>query len=371
MTDIDTIGRDRWNMLDNGPSAQLSRPGIAAAGGRDARFLRARGECPVPPSADHVTNPRLIFLREIGKECLKPFLEAVIAANVEGNVNYAHWGSTLVIDEIVELGTPLTIPAHFTLAGVGINGGGRLHFKDLGGQPALRTQDVDSAVLTGYSAIRDLAVEGVGGGVDAGGLFVDNAGGAGNCFLDNVMIRGFSHYGVRGGTDNYSVHLRDCIIESNGTNILLGLRCNGWRLTDCTIRGASTWGLRVAEALNDLVVTGCRVEDNALGGVRVEGFNPNIPGDYTFGVMLVGNCFSRNNGKGISVDSLSASDEKRVQSTRIAGNVLLDGDRLDDPWLTQNLLAEQGSTQIGFNASSFVPPKITDPNDERIFAFMG
>ena len=315
--------------------------------------------CAVPPPSGHSTNPRFIFLREIGSQCLKSFLDTVVIANAKGYTNSPYWGGTLVVDQVVEMAVPLTLPAKFTLAGVGINGGGRLRFRNLGGEPALRIQNVEG-YHSGYSVVRDLAIEGASGAEDAGGVRIDNPGGAGNHFFDNVLIDGFAKFGVQGLGDSYSVHFANCIVRDNGTNFHLGANCNTWRLTDCIIQGGKAWGVLIDAPLNDLVISGCRFQGNASGGIRIAA--------DTFGVMVIGNGFAENGGVGISVRSQDAMMQMRALSTRIVGNIMLRAERIVDLWLTGGLPAQPQSTLVAFNASTYIPLDLTD-SDERLYVY--
>ena len=133
-----------WDAQDNATPSRPLRPRACLAN-------------VFPVSASH-TNDRFLFLREIGgPNCLKEFLDSVILSGPKS----PHWGGTLIIDQRVVLGVQLRIPDGFTLAGVGINGGGRLVFKNsLSGKPS--TALVPTTTMP--------STMGEAGGIPGGGL---------------------------------------------------------------------------------------------------------------------------------------------------------------------------------------------------------
>jgi len=312
--------------------------------------------CRVRSKSDTLTNPKYMFLREVGgPNCLKRFLDSVIAAGEHG----PHWGATLVIDTEVPLNFPITIPAFFTLAGVGINGGGRLKFAgDFGGIPAVSFQAFSSVTGT----IRDLAIIGPGAKSKLSGVKVgiiksvpDGMLNAPTDFrLQRVRVSGFGVYGVQGGINTSSVILDACQVLDNRVNIELVRGCDGWRIRDCIITGATEWGVDVAVTISiagvkhtgtvtDTLISGCRFEGNGTGAIRVQ------PGDAkkpVFGVSIFGNGFVNNAGVALRVQPANAA-------VRFVANFLGPGEEivLDSG---QNLAMGKPASHdvhIGFNAS--------------------
>lgn len=299
--------------------------------------------CNILPQHASRTNSRFLFLREIGGPvCLVPFLNSLIAANKLPNPStHPHWGATLIIDQLVTLNSPIVLPAFFTLAGVGINGGGRLLFpKDMGGESALRVQP------GGHIVIRDLPIEGAAIPTNAGGILLDDP--TGNTHLERVRVYGFARFGIK-GSGAFSIYLDHCQLDNNGTNVLIMGGANNWRIRDSHIRSAAGgWGVRVTEPLNDLLISGCRFESNTPGAIRLGGFVN--ASNATFGAIVFGNRFESNGGIGVQVDP-------GVQATRILGNVF-SSDKIV-PSVTQKPVAL--GTQIGFNCSLVA-------SDERLAA---
>jgi hypothetical protein len=91
-----------------------------------------------------------------GCKNLPCFLKAI------ANTNYSN--ATLIIDKDCHLSEPLVIPSRFTLAGVGIDGEGKLTFDNLpDGVSAIRLDKAATNIT-----IRDLAIGRIGGGVNIG-----------------------------------------------------------------------------------------------------------------------------------------------------------------------------------------------------------
>lgn len=228
--------------------------------------------CPKFPESNTSTNPKFLFLREIGVNCLRGFLLGVAQAGPDG----PHWGGTLIIDRLVTLTKPLQIPAFFTLAGVGMHGAGRLvfvgpfegPFKD---QPAIPFQENNDKVSGAKSCIRDLAIEGPGSQVLMRGLKVGSQQvvlddkvtaprAMGRVQIHNVRVSGFGVYGVQGGMNTYTVLLDCCEFSDNKVK-----------------------------------------EDNSPGAIRVRPGNNYFTGalnkpsvNTTSGVQVLGNSFERN-----------------------------------------------------------------------------
>lgn len=326
------------------PAGPELRPGVIVA------------KCHVKPFNNTATNNKFIFLREIGgRGCLVGFLESVIAEGTKS----PHWGGTLIIDEEVPLECPIVIPAGFTLAGTGINGAGRLRFSgDFFGIPAVRFQDLNG----GNSTIRDLAILGPGlskpmGGIKIGtsALVSDNdPDPPGRFRFHRVLVRGFGTFGMQGGLNARYVTIDGCQLIQNGVNIQLIRKCDGWRIRDCIIAEARTWGVDIGAdikeiftgksifgSLSDVLISGCLFIRNGEGAIQVQpgGFHP----DRTFGVFIFGNGFVDNGGIALRLAHENAG-------VRIVANFLGKDEQFDLPTDLMDSV-EPRETHIGFNAT--------------------
>ena len=273
---------------------------------------------------------------------MRPFLKSLIAANEQGDTSHPHWGCTLVIDQKVELFETLELPAHFTLAGLGINGAGQLIFPgNLGGQPAIIMQSKVAGGLAGHTTIRDLSIQ-ASPIADGAGLWLSEPT-IGHVDVQRVYVYGFN-IGVAG--DNIQrVRLSDCVVDGNRTNVILGANCHGWRIRGCHIRSAiSGWGVNAWGPLADLLVEGCRFESNTPGAIRLGPFLGD--GSGIFGAVILGNRFESNlDEKGLSGTGVLVGSG--VRSTRILFNTF--STDMIKPVAAK--ASAQFDTQIGLNAS--------------------
>jgi len=314
---------------------------------------RAPGDCEPFPESNTITNPRFVFLREVGgKNCLKSFLDMVTQQGPKGK----HWGGTLIIDEEVPLSFAIRIPVRYTLAGVGINGAGRLKFSGDFAGPAVSFVDA----MSGSGNIRDLAIEGPGlnaknmGGIKLGSsqsVADDEPQPPQRFRLHRVRVSGFGAYGIQGGTNTPFVDIDSCQLLANKVNLQLVRKCDHWRIRDTIITDAPEWGVDVAADITingakilgtvaDLLISGCFFRNNKAGAIRIQPGDPDKP---TFGVFIFGNGFVKNAGVAVNVVAVNAG-------TRIIGNFFGAAENLEIPTeLIKATLPHE--THIGFNAS--------------------
>jgi len=264
-------------------------------------------------------NTHFYFLSEIedvigGCKNLPCFLKAV------ANTNYSN--ATLIIDKDCNLSEPLVIPSRFTLAGVGIEGAGRLIFDNLpDGVSAIRLDKAATNIT-----IRDLAIGRIGGGVNIG-IDVSRAN---KVFIQDVIITGFfaGIYGSRPGSFALSVYVNRSSIFGNDYNIVMHRNAFHWRIRDCILNQAKCWGLLIFGKDNDPVpppennmvwgndylISGCRFEGSGIGGALL--------GSHA--AMLMNNRFEQNGGVGgVGVKILPSATGTRMVSNVISGNKVL------------------------------------------------
>lgn len=332
---------------------------------------------PVDPNSS--TNNKFLFLSEIGANCLQQFLTKVHDETELGK----YGGGTLIIDQPVTLTEQLRIPQHFTLAGVGIHGEGRIKFSGNFPGPAIVISEIVGGINGGKVVIRDLAIEGPDGkntmdGFKVGSVqfvsddlpFSNRA--LGRFQLHRVRISKFGGYGIQGGLHTYSVWIDDCELSDNGSNIQMVGACNTWRVRNCVIKNAAGWGIEVGlvvgipkegigdikGALSDASIVGCKFEGNQDGAIIVHSNAKLVPpAEPPFGVFIVGNSF-RNNGK------IAVRVEQIHTGVRIVSNLFHASQGLNLPQAQDEgtLLGEPTSvnplaTHLGFNVSLGVDPQ--------------
>jgi len=264
-------------------------------------------------------NTHFYFLSEIedvigGCKNLPCFLKAV------ANTNYSN--ATLIIDKDCKLSEPLVIPSRFTLAGVGIDGAGRLIFDNLpDGVSAIRLDKVATNIT-----IRDLSIGRIGGGVNIG-IDVSRAN---KVFIRDVIVTGFfaGIYGSRPNAQAISVYIDRCSVFQNDYNIVMHRNAFHWRIRDCILNQAKCWGLLIFGKDNDPVpppenkmvwgndylISGCRFEGSGIGGALLG----------SQAAMLMNNRFEQNGGVGgVGVNILPSATGTRMVSNVISGNQVL------------------------------------------------
>jgi len=313
------------------------------------------------------TNPKYLFLREIGGAgCLKAFLDQVSITGKGG----LHWGGTLILDEIVNVSEPITIPSDFTLAGVGTNGTGGLKIL-----LALKGTAVSFAP-GGNSVLRDLNIEGENGISSAAGIHI--TGNTGPIYLDGVRVAGFQT-GLR-GFNATSVYISNSTFDNCGDHIVLTGKCTHWRIRDSDIRKARNTGIRIlGPGAEDTLIQGCQFEEDGklfppLGVAAIDVQN-------CFGTFIFGSRFEHNGATpGLSacvrVANTLAVDPNGVATRFLCNYTSSDQPRPGDfnekdamnkptwPRLGDavQLTARVTQTQIGFNSTSDWGSQGLDPN---------
>jgi len=246
------------------------------------------------------TGPTYCFLSEVGG-CAN--LSAFLAAH------QPIFPVTLVVDtQCPAISHTLVLPGRMTLAGVGRDGEGALHFANLpAGTPAITVAAGQGAVQ-----IRDLTIRNVGAVPSGIGLRLD---GNSMITLDGVRIDRFD-IGVH-GKQSYSVHIDHSNISDNRTNMLLGLEANSWRVRDSILGRALGWSVIVRGPNNDVLFDGNRLESNHLGGFRL----------YTLGTVLTNNRLEFNGAGGAwhGVQVEPGAVQSRILTNLFSTDVIADG----------------------------------------------
>jgi hypothetical protein len=205
-----------------------------------------------------VANKNMFFLSEIGGCAqLACFLHQVAH---QGGV---HADSTLIIDQVCHLRQPITLPDRFTLAGVGMDGAGKLSFELPDNTSAIRVKPAPGAAIR-HATVRDLDIQNAAccGQV---GINVSNSN---LVYLDRVRLMGFG-FGVYGDVA-YSTFIDHSNISDNGFNVVLGEDTTAWRLRDSVFRGG--WmGIVMSPTSRGNVVSGGRFESSLVTAIWLAG----------------------------------------------------------------------------------------------------
>jgi hypothetical protein len=173
------------------------------------------------------------------------------------------------------------------------------------------TSSVDVAILInapgGDVTIRNLRLVGAGGSIG-----VRSTAGVGRLYLDNLVISGFTDYGVVILAGRSFIH--DTTVRGNG---VVGILVQGpltATLDRVQIEGQAFFGLAAVEGAT-VTVRDCVATGNGSAGLIADATGP------TF--LEVERCLVTRNGTGIRVASdLGATNTVRVSDTRIVGNTV-------------------------------------------------
>lgn len=184
--------------------------------------------------------------------------------NVAGTV---HDNATLVIDRQCNVERTLVVPNRFVLAGVGMDGAGRLVFDLPDTVRALRFLPVAPPALVDirHSEIRDLAI---GSAVCCGQSGIDLSGST-LVDVDNVRVSGFA-IGING---NFSY--ANTIEGSNLSNNIIGIRqgfdTTTWQMRENAISFSRFTGVGFHQSTRGAVLSGGVIEGNLQSGVELRG----------------------------------------------------------------------------------------------------
>ncbi len=250
-----------------------------------------------------VAAERYYFLSEVGG-CDR--LVSILESATSGK--FAH--STLVIDRVCELSTPLVIPKRLTLAGVGVNGEGTLKFSNLpGGASAISLEPLVGPNDTTHITIRDLTIEGESI-FQGNGINVSNSN---FVTLQNIRVSSFL-YGVIGFHAG-SLHIDHSNISANGrANVYMGSDTANWRIRDNVLNHGNTSVQITAPSATGHVIDSNTFVGNARG-IWANGH----------GTMIAHNRFMDNTFR----DASDIYVYSQAQDTRILGNYFNNASVLD------------------------------------------
>lgn len=330
------------------------------------------------------TSQRFYFLSEVtggntnsvyAGETLRCLLNEIRKGSIYGD-------STIIVDMRCDLYNPLVIPQKVTLAGLGINGAGNLVFHELAeGIPAIR---FDPGIQ--HVTIRDIQINGPGRASVSTSFSrrspaIDFSG-ADLVYLRGVRVADFfvGIYGCRPGTASINIYVDTCQLSGNNYGVLLQRNAYHWRITNTQITFSSCWGVFALGELdpserdieipppigveeghaNDIFFSGCRVEGNRFGGVRIGG------GAH----YLFTGCRFENNGNNVDVpvpgriaiyvrrfgqswDS-NYSFDVYPREVRVVMNVLTDNRLFREQNIVESqMIDDVQSLQSGFNTFTF------------------
>lgn len=228
--------------------------------------------CPAIPLGGFpgVTSQRFYYLSEIlpgGIGGDDPACGAWLGCFLDQVAGTVHDAATLVIDRQCTSRRTLVVPDRFVLAGVGLDGEGRLVFDLPDSARALRfkTPPAAGSVEPRHSQIRDLTI---GNASCCGQVGIDLS----NSTLvnvENVRVAGFA-FGIRGISSYYNT-IEGSNLSNNGFGIVQGHDTTTWQMRENAISFSGLAGISFDVTTRASVVSGGVLESNPLGAIFLRG----------------------------------------------------------------------------------------------------
>lgn len=271
------------------------------------------GICPsIPPGGiPGVTNQRYYFLSEIlpgGIGLDSPACGFHLGCFLDQVAGTVHDTATLIIDRDCVSKRTLVVPDRFVLAGVGLDGAGRLVFDLPDSARALRFKPAVGAAIR-HSQIRDLVI---GNAQCCGQVGIDLS----NSTLvqvDNVRIAGFA-FGIFGQTA-FMVSIDGSNLSNNGFGIVTGFDTTTWRMRENTIGFSGLVGISFDPTTRASLVSGGVLESNPFTAIVLRGIGNVIESSWFEGNGDLAGDFAIR---------ISGSQNSRVLTSLFSDNDILD-----------------------------------------------
>ncbi len=245
------------------------------AGFNDTIITSPPACAPIPPGGiPGVTSLGYYFLSEIlspGIGTNDPTCGFELGCFLDQVAGTVHDHGTLVIDRECRVRRTLTLPDRYEIAGVGLDGAGRLTFELPNGARALRFKPAAPGVSEiRHTQIRDLVV----GNLNCCGQIGIDLSNSSLVSIDKVRLAGFA-VGI-GGTVAYVNTISGSNLSNNGIAIRQGYDTTTWQMRENTISFSRLYGITFDTTTRASVVTGSVLESNPFGAVYFDGFGNTV-----------------------------------------------------------------------------------------------
>jgi hypothetical protein len=275
--------------------------------------------CPaIPPGGfPGVTSQRFYYLTEIlpaGIGLNDPACGEWLGCFLDQVPGTVHQTATLVIDRQCVVERTLVVPDRYVLAGVGMDGEGRLLFDLPDSARALRFAPPPPLpappVQIRHSEIRDLSIGSVGCcgqvGIDlSNSTLVD---------VDNVRISGFA-FGISGRESYYNT-IEGSNLSTNGIGIVQLFDTTTWQMRENAIGFTALAGISFDATTRSAVISGGVMESNPFGAIWIRGLG-----------NIVQTTWFETNGAGNGLFAIripAAASNSRILTSLFSNNDILD-----------------------------------------------
>lgn len=227
--------------------------------------------CPAIPAAGFpgATSLRFYYLSEImplGIGPNDPACGVWLGCFLDQVAGTVHDTATLVLDRQCVSRRTLVVPDRFVLAGVGLDGAGRLLFNLPSSARALRFKPpVADPVVIRHSQIRDLAI---GNQVCCGQVGIDLSNST-LVNIQNVRVSDFA-FGIAGRASYFNT-IQGSNLSTNGVGIRQGFDTTTWQMRENTISFSRLAGIGFHATTRSGVVSGGVLESNPFGAIFLRG----------------------------------------------------------------------------------------------------
>lgn len=272
--------------------------------------------CPaIPPGGfPGVTSRRFYYLTEIlppGIGLNDPACGFWLGCFLDQVAGTVHDTATLVIDRQCMSRRTLVVPDRFVLAGVGLDGAGRLLFDLPNSARALRFKPPAAIpVAIRHSQIRDLSIGNLHCcgqvGIDLSNSTLVN--------VENVRVSGFA-FGIAGRASYFNT-IEGSNLSTNGVGIRQGFDTTTWQMRENGISFSRLAGIGFHTTTRASVVSGGVLESNPFGAIFLRGI----------GNIVQSTWFETNgtsNG-GFAIRVSAAAADSRILTSLFSNNDILD-----------------------------------------------
>ena len=261
-----------------------------------------------------VTSRRFYYLTEIlpgGIGPNNPACGVWLGCFLDQVAGTVHDTATLVIDRQCVSPRTLVVPDRFVLAGVGLDGAGRLLFDLPTSARALRFKPpVAEPVPIRHSQIRDLSIGNLRccgqAGIDLSNSTLVN--------VENVRVSDFA-FGITGRASYFNT-IEGSNLSTNGFGIVMGNDTTTWQMRENGISFSGLAGISFDTTTRASVVSGGVLESNPLGAIFLRGHGNVVQSTWFEGNGMV-------NG-GFAIRVSAAATNSRILTSMFSNNDILD-----------------------------------------------
>lgn len=272
--------------------------------------------CPAIPAGGFpgVTSRRFYYLSEIlplGIGPNDPACGAWLGCFLDQVAGTVHDTATLVLDRQCVSHRTLVVPDRFVLAGVGLDGAGRLLFNLPDSARALRFKPPAAVpVAIRHSQIRDLSI---GNQVCCGQVGIDLSNST-LVNIQNVRVSDFA-FGIAGRASYYNT-IQGSNLSTNGVGIRQGFDTTTWQMRENAISFSRLAGIGFHATTRASVVSGGVLESNPFGAIFLRGI----------GNIVQSTWFETNGASngGFAIRVSAAATDSRILTSLFSNNDILD-----------------------------------------------